>query len=131
EEVIAVHLVPQAEAVAQRRAEHPGVPTTFFLDVLGEFDEASSTTAGNAIRRKAGGALPDPRSGGYGDDGVKEILCRLACDAYPQLLVPVEEWWRVSHLMLFHHPLRREVEAAIAADDTLARLYPEVDMGLG
>lgn len=132
EAVLANVLVPLAETLARERAENPGLPAAFALERLGRFDPAAGMTVGSALRAAAGGDIPDPMLGTAADsDAVKMELFRLARDAYPQLLAPVEDAWGLPRLMFFHHPGRARLDSALIEDDVLSRLYPEEDPGLG
>lgn len=132
EAVITSYLVPLAEEVATTQAEQPGIPAAFALELLGQFDSAANTTVANALRAAAGGHVRDPTLGTSADtDPVKALLFQLARDAYPQLLAPVDEPWRMPHLNLFRHPARVELESALAADEHMSRLHHDEDPGLG
>jgi hypothetical protein len=112
--------------------EHRGPVALALGRLLGRFDPAVGTTAGNALRAAAGGIVPEPLRGTTADhDPVKSRLFRLARDAYPQLLAPVEEPWHDPYLSFFDHPAQVELVTVVADDEQLSRLYPNDDPGQG
>ncbi|MDP8931854.1 MAG: HEPN domain-containing protein [Actinomycetota bacterium] len=132
ESVLTDHLVPLAQQVASHQTANPGTPTALALHPLGNFDAETGTSVGNALRMAAGGKLAEPLVGSSADrDQVKALLFRLARDSYPLLLAPLDEPWQVPHLSLFQHPTRAELDAALAKDAELSRLYQDEDPVLG
>lgn len=124
-------LIPLAERIARQRLDQPGLPLSFALDVLGVVPDGAETSVGNLLRLSAGGEIETQEAGRAGDDKVKVFLFRLARDAYPQLLVPVDEPWHFFHLSFFRHPARAELQTAVHEDEQLSQLYPSEDGGLG
>ena len=124
-------LIPLAERVARERLDHPGLPVSLSLDVLGVVPDGAGTSIGNMIRLSAGGEIEGPPTRLRDADQVKVVLFRLARDAYPQLLVPVDEPWHHMHLSFFRHPSRAELQRAVHEDEHLSRMYPSDDGDLG
>jgi hypothetical protein len=126
------HLVPLAESVAKERLDHPGIPYSLTLDQLCEVPAGLDMSVANALRVTAGGELESPGAiaGAEGDD-VKALLFRLARDAYPRLLTPVEEAWHQTHLSLYRHPLRADLQRAVHEDEQLSKMFPSNDGDLG
>jgi hypothetical protein len=130
-EAALAQLIPLAERVAQQRLHQPGYPFSLSLSVLGSVPAGADTSIGNLIRLSAGGEVEEPEVVGSGDE-VAAHLHRLARDAYPQLLVPSEEWWgQPMHLSFFHHPARADLQRAVHEDPQLSRMYPSEDGDLG
>lgn len=125
-------LIPLAERVARERLDNPGLPLSFSLDILGQVPDGAETSIGNMVRLSAGGQIETPGHGLAGvDDKVKTLLFRLARDAYPQLLVPVDEPWDRFYISVFRHPSRAELQRAVHEDKELSKLYPSEDGELG
>jgi Apea-like HEPN len=100
------------------------------LDILSHSAPDGESSIGAALHRAAGGEIPGDLLAGV-DDPVKSALDRMAIDAYPLLLAPVDRQWRIPRVSLFQHPLRAALQASIQADPALARLFPEEEEGLG
>jgi hypothetical protein len=124
-------LIPLAERVARERLDRPALPLSLSLDLLGVVPDGEDTSIGNIIRLSAGGEIDTPETGLGVDDEVKALLFRLASDAYPRLLVPVEEPWHHLHLSFFRHPSRAELQRAVHEDEQFSRMYPSEDGDLG
>ncbi|MBM7806194.1 hypothetical protein JOD57_002031 [Geodermatophilus bullaregiensis] len=65
------------------------------------------------------------------DDPVVSALIEMTIDSFPLLLAPADAFWPTPRLSLYHHPQQLELQTAIQADATLARLFPEDDQGIG
>ena len=125
-------LVPLAERIARERLDQPGLPLSYSLELLGLVREGSDVSIGNEIRLGAGGNVDAPSPvPDEGADAVLSVLLRLARDAYPQLLVPVDEPWRHIHLSFFRHPMQADLQRAVHEDADLGRMYPSDDGQLG
>ncbi|MGH9187219.1 MAG: hypothetical protein ACRD0U_15610 [Acidimicrobiales bacterium] len=125
-------LIPLAERVATERLDRPGIPLSLSRDLLGLVPDGADTSIGNIVRLSAGGDIGTPEPGlAVAGDEVKALLFRLARDAYPQLLVPVDEPWHHLHLSFFRHPSRAELQRAVDEDEQFSRMYPSEDGDLG
>lgn len=125
-------LVPFAERVAKERLDTPGLPLSLSLDLLGIVPDGADTSIGNMVRLSAGGQIESPETHlAADDDDVKALLFRLARDAYPQLLVPVEEPWHHRHLSFYRHPSRPDLQRTVHKDEQFSKMYPSEDGGLG
>lgn len=132
ERVLVDHLVPLAQRAALEQAEHPGFPIVSALEPLTQVLPNLGMPLGSALRSAAGGDVPAPLVGSSSDaDEVKSVLFQMAIDSYPVFLVPRTDRWFGPRVSLFHHPSRHRLEEALGADDSLSRLYPDEDPGLG
>jgi|GEM_PF-6492019 len=130
ETVLMDSLLPIAQHVATQFTGPQQFPRSLSLQVLAS-PSADGSSLGIALRRAAGGTLPDDLVELAGDDQVKMVLARMAIDLYPLLLAPVDPIFRRPHISLYQHPLRETLQAAVQADDALGRLFTEEDPGLG
>ena len=131
EAVLLTYLVPLAESVARQRATHPGLPTSFALEVLGRFDPSTGTSLGNTLRMLAGAQVVQPTPDTTTGDKVKALLLQLARDSYPLFLAPSEGPWDFPHVALYQHPSRAELNDAVKSDRVISRLYADDDPPLG
>lgn len=108
----------------QEPAELRGMTIT---DIYGQFLPEGDTTIANILRSAAGG---DITVSPVIDDPAGVELTTLAHDCYPLLLLPSNPGpfsggtSRLS-VSIFHNPHSKEFEAAVTADTTLSRLFPD------
>src|SRR5687768_15870457 len=100
------------------------------LDVLAHREGPESETWPNRIRTALGGSTNISQVRGLH----RQLFLRLARDFYPMFLIPT----RTNDLFapsisgaLWHHPLREEIENAVMADPSLAKLFPAETEGSG
>lgn len=101
-----------------------GLPTAMQLEVLGEFDEKTQTSVGNALRLHAGGDIDIEIPG----DPVLAPLTSLLRDVYPVMLArPEPTFFRQLHLSraLWNSPHRKSFEDGVLNDPDLSRLFVE------
>lgn len=109
----------------QGPAEQRGALIT---DIYGQFPPDRGTTIGNILRGMAGG---DITASPVIDDPMSVELTALARDCYPLLLLPSNPRDPFSgginrlSVSIFHNPHHKAFAAAVMADATLARLFPD------
>jgi len=124
EVVLNGELLPLATRVAADADEQPFRTAMRLSQTLGQYHEPLGISVGNAIRRAAGGEIAAPPDV---PGRLETLLCRLAIDQFPALLVNRAEPWHPFGLYLFRHPDDAEVQQLVLADADLARLYPSGD----
>ncbi|TDB78213.1 HEPN domain-containing protein [Micromonospora sp. KC721] len=93
----------------------------------------SGTPIATAMRQKCGGVLPDVVS----DDAVESVFLECVRDAYPVLLLPVEDESKFRHPGLVPFSVGDRLESAnrlrvaVLADDSLRRLFPDFNGSRG
>ena len=99
------------------------VPVAMRLDVLGRFHEETETSIGNALRLRCGGQVSIESS----DDAVECELLTLLSDAYPLLLLPIED----RHFpcpeitsALWTNPARKRLDVALLEDSVCPDCSP-------
>jgi len=124
-------LVPLAQFVAAQLASSPGLPIASALDVLVRPATGGQSSIGVALRRAAGGSVPDELVAAVADDQIKAAVSRMALDAFPLLLVPADLHWAPPIVSLHHHPQRKALQGALEADPELSGMFTKEDPGLG
>ena len=111
--------------VVVRLALERNIPTDTLWDFLIVFDAEKKTTFANALRREAGGQVPQPKN----EDRLVEKLQQVAVNIFPVLLIPP-----ASHLSAFGISMTRSlmsypeaplVAEVILSDPDLARMIPQ------
>lgn len=122
-------LLGLASHLTQLSAED-NVPVAMRLDVLGRFHEETETSIGNALRLRCGGEVSIESS----DEPVERELLTLLRDAYPLLLMPIED----RHFprpqitsALWSNPARKRLDTALLDDPDLSQLFPTEREGSG
>lgn len=124
EAVLSGELLPLATRVAADAEDEPFRASMHLAQILGQYHEPLGMSVGNAVRRAAGGDLATPPEA---PGRLETLLCRLAIDQFPALLVNRAEPWHPFGVHLFRHPDNAEVQQLVLADVDLARLYPSED----
>jgi Apea-like HEPN len=110
-----------------RLALERNIPTDMLWDFLIVFDAEKKTTLANALRREAGGQVPQPKN----EDRLVEKLQQIAVNIFPVLLIPP-----ASHPAAFGISMTRPLMSypetpltteAILSDPDLTKMIPRPD----